>query len=309
MENYFNNKSIFVIINKWKYHILAITVIAGILGAVFSSPFFVKPLFKSTAVLYPANLTSMSEESETEQLLQILQSQEIRNRIFDKFELGNHYEIEKDHEHFKTILNKEFEDHVSFRKTEYESVEIEVLDISPDTAAFIASELILLYNNKVRDMHRGKYKETAKMFKSQMQKKSEELDSLEAILDTLRQKYSLLDYKIQARELTSIIAEGKEKGDAKEIFEALKEKGGKYLKTDSLFKMNLSLYQNVKKAYEVAKVNLEKEITYAHVVSRPYPADKKSYPIRWLIVLFSMIGGIFMGMFTITIVESIKKKQ
>ena len=33
----------------------------------------------------------------------------------------------------------------------------------------------------------------------------------------------------------------------------------------------------------------EKEITYSHVVEYPYAAAKKAYPVRWLIVVFSVL--------------------
>ncbi|NLA24225.1 MAG: hypothetical protein GX879_04585, partial [Bacteroidales bacterium] len=52
-----------------------------------------------------------------------------------------------------------------------------------------------------------------------------------------------------------------------------------------------------------------KELSFAHVVTHPYPADKKSYPIRWLIILFSVVGSLFASIMVISIIESHKEKS
>ena len=45
------------------------------------------------------------------------------------------------------------------------------------------------------------------------------------------------------------------------------------------------------------------ELTYVNVVTPPYPADKKSYPVRWLIVAFTMIATLFLAIIIILILE------
>ena len=45
------------------------------------------------------------------------------------------------------------------------------------------------------------------------------------------------------------------------------------------------------------------ELTYVNVVTPPYPADKKSYPVRWLIVAFTMIATLFLAIIVILVLE------
>ena len=47
----------------------------------------------------------------------------------------------------------------------------------------------------------------------------------------------------------------------------------------------------------------EKEITYSHIVEHPVPADKKSYPVRWLIVAFSLFSAIFLALIVFLILD------
>ena len=69
MNDFFDNRRILEIIWKRRLHFIIIGIVAVVLSAIFSSAFFIPPKFKSTARLYPINLSIMSEESETEHML------------------------------------------------------------------------------------------------------------------------------------------------------------------------------------------------------------------------------------------------
>ena len=135
MENYFNNKNLLDLVLKWKVHLFIIALIAGIASVVFSSSTFIKPKFKSSAIVYPVNLGEYSEESETEQMLELLNSGDIRDAIIDQFTLDVHYKIDKEYKYYLTAIHGKYADNVSFRKTENEAVRIEVLDTDPVIAA------------------------------------------------------------------------------------------------------------------------------------------------------------------------------
>ncbi|HNW53180.1 MAG TPA: hypothetical protein PKN21_02875, partial [Bacteroidales bacterium] len=73
------------IILKWKWHLLVFAVIAALVSLVVSSPYFMKPRFKSFAIIYPSNILPYSEESQTEQMLQWLNSSDVRDSVIKKF--------------------------------------------------------------------------------------------------------------------------------------------------------------------------------------------------------------------------------
>ena len=92
MENYFSNIHMMNIFFKWKWHLLAIAVIAALLAAIFSGAVFIKPRYKSYALIYPSNIAPYSDESESEQMLQWMLSEDIRDSVMKKFDLPKHYE-------------------------------------------------------------------------------------------------------------------------------------------------------------------------------------------------------------------------
>ncbi|MFH2096240.1 MAG: Wzz/FepE/Etk N-terminal domain-containing protein [Bacteroidota bacterium] len=307
MENYFNNKGLIKLVGKWKFHIVIIVIIAIILGAVFSSSYFIKPRYKSIAVVYPSNLSPFSEESETEQMLQILQSDDIRDKIIETFNLAMHWELDTAHPYFRTIINGLYGENVSFRKTEYESIEIKVIDTEPKVASAIADSIIRFYDEKVAQLHKTKYLEVVQISLFDMNLKQKEIDSLQNRLKTMREAYGIMNYNIQVKEITKMV--GNNNPEINKIYNGLKEMGGEYNLTDSLLWDCVDYMKSLKWSYDNALSGYNKNITYCHVVTRPYPADKKSYPIRWLIVLMSAGAALILSLIAIAVAESIRKKD
>src|ERR1700758_2174513 len=98
-----NNISIAKKIYRARKHILLSAISAMILGLLYS--FFIKPVYTSTAYIYPANLVAYGQESQTEQLLQFLESNEVRNYLLKKFKLIKHYHVDTTKDNYLDIVN------------------------------------------------------------------------------------------------------------------------------------------------------------------------------------------------------------
>ncbi len=303
MEEYFNNKSIFLVIRKWKIHVISITIIVAIISLMAS--YLITPLYKSTAVLYPVNIGTFSDENKTEQMLQVLQSNDIMFKLIEKLNLDKHYKINKDDKLYKTYMFAKLDTRISFNKTEYESVKISVLDQSPDTAVKIINNIIAFYNKKVQILHRNKYKELVDIKYGEIKAKQIEVDSLEKRIKFLRTEYGILDYNSQVKELTKIYYKSGSES-VKKALDNLKLYGGEYKTIDRKITKEQKVLAKIKRKYEKANTEYHKEITFAHIVESPFAADKETKPIRWLIVLLSVIGSFILSIIVITIIENNK---
>ena len=271
---------------------MAVIVIAAAAGSVlFSSEMFITPRYKSIAVLYPSNLIPYGSETPTEQMLQLLQSNDIRNQIITKYKLADHYGIDTTRRGYASALIAEFEDNVIVRKTEYESVKIEVMDKDPVIAAKLAKDMIHFLDLMARSLQREKSTEVVAIFEKQMRSKKVELDTMEAQLKELRVKYGLLDYEAQTKELTKKYLATARTGDKASLNEIdlmlrnLEEKGGEFLALEDLAKRSRKVYNDLKVKYEDALKDVSKELTYSNIVEAPAVSDKKAYPVRWVIVV------------------------
>ena len=289
--DYFTSGGFIRLLFRWKFHLAVILIIAAGASVLFSSEWFITPRFKSTAVIYPSNLIPYGSETPTEQMLQLLQASDIRDNIIAKYDLAKHYNIDTARAGAKSALIAEFRDNVIIRKTEYESVKIEVWDVNPETAASIAKDMIHFLNMKARTLQRQKSAEVVTMYEQQLKAKQAELDTIDAQLKELRVKYGLLDYESQVKELTKKYLATAKTGDKASLSEVdlmmrnLEEKGGEFVALEDLAKRNRKAYNEIKILYETASRDVTKELTYSNIVEAPVPADKKSYPVRWLIVL------------------------
>lgn len=316
MKKYFENDDILWLIWRWKKPLFIILAISTLVATLISSPLFIKPKYKSFVKVYPSNLAKYSEESPSEQMLQFLESDVIRNQLIKEFNLLNHYDIKEDDKHKINKLYDAYNDNINFIKTKYESVEIEVVDISPDTAFLIASRLIGLYNQQVKVIQDAQTKESVNTLKYMLTQKEAQMDSLEKKLNFLSVKYGILDYDLQVESLTaeyySVLSSNS--SDSKKVLtlktelDHLEEKGGEYKRLNQLLESVRNEYTKIKIDYDIQKKELLRDKTYANVVVNPFKSDKKVYPVRWLIISVSVSITMILSLGLISFIDRINRK-
>jgi capsule polysaccharide export protein KpsE/RkpR len=304
MEGYFNNKSFVKVISRWKIHLAVVVVVSAGLGVLFSSEIFITPLYKSTAVVYPVNLYEYSEESTTEQMLQVFRSDDLKKQMLESFDLGKHYELDPKDPHFFTYFMGEYDSHVSVSKTEYESVEITVKDKNPQQASDMVDSLITFFDRKVSMLHQKKQKEAMDIAFNDLKVKRHKMDSLDFVLSEMRKQYGILSYPNQIEDATKAYLNGGGNKTAQDFYKNLQEKGAEFQKMDSLAWYARRDYLYVQNQYETALKEYNKKISYTQVVSSPYPADKKSYPVRWFIVMITTVVSFLSALIVIAFIES-----
>ena len=308
MNPYLNNKTLLELALKWKYHLGIIALIAGIISMVLSSSIFLKPKYKSTSIVYPVNMGKYSEESYTEQMLEIMNSGDIRDQMIAAFKLDEHYKISPLYKYYKTALYGKFAEEVSFRKTENEAVKIQVLDTDPLVACAMVDSLREFYDKKVQSLHRIKVAEEVYIRTLELDRLKRDMDSTINILSDLGRKYGVMEITGQSEGISSsyfqAVANGKDNQTLKDYFTSVASKSPE---ARSLMLRVEGISMRVIKVQELRDDSyreLTKEITYSVVVTPPYPADKKDWPKRSVIVLISVIFTLMMAMVVIGVTEN-----
>jgi uncharacterized protein involved in exopolysaccharide biosynthesis len=314
MEKYFNNTNLINILLKWRIHLLVILSAAVVLAVIFSSSLFITPKFKSMAVVYPANVSPYSQESETEQMYQILQSQDITDSVITKFNLPEHYKISPNYKYYRTTINYEYHQNVKIEKTPYDAISIDVFDKDPEVACNIVNAIIEYFNLKVRSMHNEKYAEVLDMFDKILAKKQNDIDSLKEALYNLSVSSGLLGYDQSSEEimrgyLRTVTGGGSANintSEVKRLKENMEKVGGDLILITEQIKHEATSYSTSKVEYEDALRFYQAKLTYCNVITHPFPADKKSYPVRWLIVAMTFILTLFFAIVVILMVENLR---
>ncbi len=284
-DNQYSNIDLLKFLIKNFKPIVLITIAGAIVSIVVS--LVITPKFKSSVVIFPASTSSVSkalltdmsrapkdilkfgEEEETEQLLQILQSDEIKARIIQKYDLMSHYEIDKDAKFAKTKLLKEYIDNISSRKTEFQAIEIKVLDRDPETAAAIANDIAAIVDTIYN--------------KIQKERAIKALAIVENVYFKQKAFVEKLGDSIQQIKNTNISG-------------SLQKQHEEELKQLSLLKSK----------YSEAQVDAYNDLPHKYIVNPAQVSEKKSYPIRWLIVSISTIATFIFAFFLLLLIEKYK---
>lgn len=302
-----NTKDILKVLQlHWKK--LAIVASAAIIISAFiSSPLFIKPKFKSIAVIYPTNLMPFSHESNTEQLLQFLNSEEIKSNLSKRFDLFKHYGIDSSEKKAISKFNEYYRANVKSSSTLYESIEIEVIDESPYFAQKLATGLIEEADKLVADLKKQKVKEYITSFSNQLKIKKNEIDSIEAKLKYMRMTYGLLDFKSQAKVMSKRMGKGSLSEEEKMLMKGLKEFGGEYILLQEQLGVETSSYKELKLSYDKNLLDMNGHLSYSTVVSKPNLPDKKCAPLRAVIVIIFTLSALVLA--SVIILISHKKRD
>jgi len=277
--------------SHWK-KLLVVALVAIGVSAFVSSPWIIAPRYKSLAVVFPSNLNPFSEESATEQLLQFCASEEVKAAMARRFDLYKQYRIDTAQAKARSYFNAIYHERFRFSNTLYESIDVEVIDESPERARAMNRGLLEEVNSLVARRKKEKVDEYLRAYSASLAGKRREIDSLEARMRQISQKYGLVDVKAQAKALARNGA-GSEAGRL--LQEGMRDKSGELDMLQEALRQEFRLYREIKKEYDKHLMDSQSRLSFMTVVSQPTLPDHKCYPLRWAIVLGSTLSALLLA--------------
>ena len=305
------NQSIDLISFLWakRKAILIIAFFAALTSSIVS--LLIDEKYKSSVILYPAKTSSVTfiefvseqqsiskfgDDEEAEQMLQILESNSIRDKIIEKYNLSNHYQIDKESKYFNSELFLKYTENINFERNKNGAVIISVMDISADTAALIANDIAALFDSTKNNMIQERATADLNIKRQKLEKMKLEMKELIDTMSTLSSLGVVTNEAYQG--LTDAFVNSKDKVTKSE-FKAKMEMSEKYGSTLKSFQIKSEFLSariaTMKTSYEQAESNANSSLTHKFLVENAYPADRKSYPIRWLIVVISTISAVLLA--------------
>lgn len=315
---------------KWKKHLIIVGVAAIVLSAVFSGPMFITPKYKSTHVFYPTTNNSISsaflteltqrqkdplefgEEEEAEKALQVLQSSRLKDRLIRNFNLMKHYDIDPESSYPLTTLGKKYDDNIHFSRTRYLSIEIEVLDEDPKMAAKIANGIASLYDSIKNEIQAEVAIPAKDIIERAYKAKENEVVGIKQQMREIGQK-GVTNYEEQSRALAEEIYKASASGNTRRLQQLMDEQkllvslGGEEMALKESLVLELDKLSDVGNRYKKAEIDVKESLTNKFTVSSASAAEKKSYPIRWLVVFVSLVTSLLMAILAIVILTKVKE--
>lgn len=287
-----------------------------------------KERFRSTVVLYAEqqhsfgaqlledvqkeDLLAFGEEEDAERLLQIINSDQVRNRIIEKYQLWDVYDIRRDQRGANTLIAREYRDNVSAELTKFGSVEVSVLDEKPERARDMANDIALFSDTVANRMRSDRAMTAFKYAESSLQSALKEVQIMEDSMKVLQEMgvYSYLDQIAALTEMYgTAIAEGHPDRalQLKNQMDFLSKYGTTYVNLETNLKEAYEKLNVLRKRYDLMKIDVDSNIPVMRIVDYASVADKKSFPIRWLIVVMSTISAFVFTFILLLIIDNFNR--
>ncbi|MFM2207630.1 MAG: hypothetical protein RL213_1605 [Bacteroidota bacterium] len=362
--NYLESTSILVQVFRWRKPLTILTVSAAILSFVFSGPAFITPKYRSSLVFFPPATNSVSKalleeniseqsdflafgaETQAEQMLQLLNSDAIREAVIRKFDLARHYGIDTREEYPTSRLYEQYRDNISFSRTEFMSVRIDVLDTDPQLAADIANEIASRLDSTMNTLRRNRAVEAVGILERAYENKSSAIRTKEDSLRKIREG-GVMDYLTQSAVYNEQYAKAYSTYNQEKASLSVLEKAGNVAGIDTAilrtrarieaagagvsairFKLDqlaalggssIALNEELeadrkelsrmRQQLDRLKVDTEQGLSNKFIVNTATKAERKSTPVRWLIVLTFTLGTFIAAFMTLLMLDRLKGQE
>lgn len=298
---------------RWRKTIALVCLLAGVMAVVITSPLITKPKYKATHVFYPTTNNSISnalltelnqrqkdplefgEEEEAEKALQILQSSELMSRLVRNFNLLKHYGIDpKKEAHPQTALDYKIEENISFSRTRYLSIKIDVLDEDPQMAANIANGIAALYDTVKTEIQKQIADPALTIVERALKEKQNKLKGLKDQLRELGSK-GVTNYEEQSRALAEEIYKAQAMGQLGRVKDLMEEQktlvsyGGDFIALNELIQQEAIKESDLIAQYEKRLVDVKENLSHKFTVSAAAKPEIKAWPKRTLALLMTLI--------------------
>lgn len=326
-QDIFSSESLLAFIfRKWKP--LLIIGILAMAGSVAVS-LYMPEKFKAQVILFPSQNNNLSrallsqqsddtkdflafgEDNNADQLLQVLRSDALMYALEKKFNLINYYNLQDKWDKyylFKGYYNDLFE----YSVTEYESLEITVYDHNPHMAADLANAAAFLADSIMRQILTFRAQAAYRIVKN-------EYDSAVAVTNRLNDSMNfyhnlgILQWPYQLKALTAGYADAVVKGNAEAIkvlsdkLKTFQQYGSGFLTLSNELEGNYEWFKQARASYMQAQINARQSIPSFFVVDKAIAADRKTYPIRGLVVAIGTFAALFFSLVVMLLMNRLKK--
>jgi len=328
LENY-NSLKLFLLIWKWKYPLLIICVTAVVLSTVFSAPFFIRPKFKSTAIIYAPRTNSLAkiltnpdnpnerldikayaERDETEHAMQILNTTTILDLLISKFNLYEHYNIDPNGKYKNFYTYGILRENIKIKRTEYGAIAVTVYDWDPQLASDMANQIVYDLDSVKNAIEKERVTAAYHILQKQLESVNKELTAVDDSLSILL-KHGVFDFDQQTNRLIQQYAIATAQGNTTAVqriekaMENLAQWGPKVAALREL-KYNFAVYHAAVMSKMLdAKVDMEAQMPVKFVIEKAFPSERKAFPKRSIIVAATTASTFVLAILFLLIMENL----
>jgi uncharacterized protein involved in exopolysaccharide biosynthesis len=258
-------------------------------------------------------ILGFGEEDQLERILQVLHSDDIRDQIINQYNLMEHYEIDPEGSFPMTKLFGEYSSNIKFKRTEYNSIVIEVMDKDPQMAADIANHIAAQIDSTMNRMKRDRALKAFLLVEKEYLNSARRARELNDSLDLLNKK-GIVTYDAQFERLTEAygkaIAENNDRAvrTIEDKMKELQHYTAPFVYYWNMWSNEAIRLRDLTAKYIEAKAETELTLSHVFVLDRAYKAEKKAYPKKSIIVMVATVATFILAVIAYLFVESFLRK-
>ncbi|MDQ3141054.1 MAG: Wzz/FepE/Etk N-terminal domain-containing protein [Bacteroidota bacterium] len=290
----------------WKRRRLLVTIAicTVILSAIIS--YIIPEYYRSVANIFTAkllqtpvnetafrrgNLSDFGETEEAEQTIEILNSVRLQEKVIEQLSLYDHYKIKKDEPFARTFALETFDGNVTLKRTKFNTVQIGVIDKDPQMAADIANAIIENFDTIKYRIINERAQNLVRNLEAQKAKQHLIVDSLKQLMDTFSKRGVMSQfqrgYLIQAYAESS----ASERAHLKSLVDDNIRFGEDFDRIERVYESEIENEMLINKFLTQTLADAETQFSQNFIIDPAIPAEKKFYPIRWLVVAVSLLSA------------------
>jgi len=312
-----------------KIPLILITLGAAIISALISLT--ITPKFRSSVVLFPASESPVSksllqanfqdrvgilgfgDEDQLERILQVLHSDNVRDHVVETYNLMEHYEIDPDGPFPMTKLHGEYSSNIKFKRTEFNSIIIEVMDKDPQMAADIANDISSQIDSTMNTMKRNRAIKALELVEKEYLMSAERARAYNDSIVILHKK-GIVSYDAQIERLTEAYGKAIAENNS-EAAKTIEDKMGDFQNYTGSFVYYWSMWSNevgrlrdLEFKFIEAKAEAELMLSHVFVLDKALKAEKKAYPKKSVIVMVATFATFVLAVLAFLFFESFLRK-
>ncbi|HRC33440.1 MAG TPA: hypothetical protein PK736_08355 [Bacteroidia bacterium] len=299
-----------LLVKKRKF-VLLTTLLITITVYVFTSPWVIKPKYKSEIIVYPPGTNSakifierdprFGADKEIDEHIQIFESVKLRDSIIHKYDLVTHYNIDTAGPTKAYQLHAEYNDNIKIDRTRYNSIMVTVYDTDPVLAAAIANDIITIGDKVKNEIIHTNLMQIFYSIEREFKLKSNALDEMALKVNAATKSTIAEGAKIATLNTTDII---RQQANIQSYIKVYTEQRKNDLAR--LLQQYLNLMESyflLQQNYLQAFTNANSDVPSCYIISPAEVSYKKAFPPRLLLTLAGGAFGFFTAWFIVIVIN------
>jgi capsule polysaccharide export protein KpsE/RkpR len=183
-----------------------------------------------------------------------------------------------------------------------------VLDEKPEVAAEVANGIVMILDSVKTEVQRKLAMQALYIIETEYKRKEEEINTIKGRMQELGTK-GVYNVEEQSKAITEIIGKVGMNDNIRQQQNNLATFGAESQSLTSTLELQVEQMNELKKKLDQAKIDVEGNLSNVFILQNASPAERKTYPLRSLIVIASVLGSFLLACIVLLFVEKFSHQK